>query len=641
MPLVIDIFLKLITTIGLVFFVLSTISIISQSWLSASGLPQSSNPYILYGVSNIGSFLALLTYPFLFEYFFDLNAQLNIWRAMYFVFVVIYFITFKTVKCIKTPEKNIRLFNPEIFLKRFEINDSLISTLYWFLLSAASSTMFLSVTNLIVYKVAPCPLFWIIPLCIYLLSFVLNFKQNPWCPSWVSKSITFTLGFSAILFFLSLRSTFPFLIYAAAYFVSLFVICMFCQNEIYVTRPKEKDGLTGFYVVIAVGSVMGSMLVTWFAPILFYTSPLEYLVGLLLISLALLIKKRKLEIHISELRWVIYAASLLVLWPVVFKNYNIFGLIIIYFTFKALYGKMQGKPALLCLTLIALMFVSVFTVEIWNERGHNIYSIRNYYGLYDVAAGNNMLLFYNGNIGHGAQFIDKEKKSEPLLYYHRHSPVGKVMGSDLFDFRRVGIVGLGAGTLAAYGKPGQEIDFFELDPDVYRTANLCFTYLKDSAAKINFVFGDARIELNKIPRSHYDLLIIDAFSGDSVPTHLLTTDAIREYKEHLQKGGIILFHISNKYLDLGSVLFANAGEVNSYVSLNVDKVSHKDYYRPSYWVAMTWDKDKDDILSSRLGWVKKSTGLLYRKVKPWSDNYSNILSVFKTKQIIEQIKNQQ
>ena len=163
--------------------------------------------------------------------------------------------------------------------------------------------------------------------------------------------------------------------------------------------------------------------------------------------------------------------------------------------------------------------------------------------------------------------------------------------------------------------------------------------MKNSAAKIRVMFGDARIELNKVPRGYYDLLIIDAFTGDSIPVHLLTTEAILEYKEHMREGGIILFHISNRYLDLAPVLFANAAEVNSRASLNGDELYRGRIFWPSDWVAMTWDKDKDDTLASKLNWVKKRAGFPGRKSRPWSDAYSNILSVFKTKEIVDEIKN--
>lgn len=631
-PLVTDVFLKLFSSIGLVFFVLSTISIISQSWLAVSELPQRLNPYALYSVSNIGSFLALLTYPFLFEYFFDLDTQLNIWRFAYLIFIVFYLVTFKAITCIKAAPKPIKLFDKKVFLT----SDSLRERLCWFLLAAASSMLFLSVTNIITYEVAPCPLFWIIPLSIYLISFVLNFKQNPWCPSWIIEGIHFTLGFSAAFFFLTIRLMFPFLIYLLAYFISLFMVCMFCQHELYVTRPKEKEGLTSFYVVIAAGGFLGSMLITWIAPIVFFSSPLEYLLALLIVPLAVVIKKNNLAIRVFDLRWIAYLVLVLILWPRVFKTYNIFALIIMYIVFKEAFGQLKEKPQLLCVSLFSLMLVATVTFNTW-ETGQSIYILRNYYGLYKVFAKDGLLTFANGTTIHGSQFIAKKKQNEPLSYFHREAPVGRLIENESFSFQRIAVVGLGVGTLAAYGKPGQEIDFFELDPDVYKIANLCFTYLKNSSAKINCIFGDARFTLSQKPDGYYNLLIIDAFNGDSVPVHLLTVEAIQEYKKHLVKNGIILFHISSRYLDFIPVLFSNAKMANANVSF--DENSQIDNARlSSTWAAMTWDRELDNILSSKLKWKKEVTDLRIKKVRPWTDKYSNIATIIKINNLINQIK---
>ena len=638
MPFVIDIFFQLLTSIGLVFFVLSTISIISQSWLAASHLPGRTNPYILYAISNIGSFLALLTYPFLFENIFDLNIQLKIWRIAYFVFVVFYLIGFKSIKYFDKTPKTGRVFDFSWLLGQFKFTDSHRIGLYWFLLSASASMLFLSVTNIITYEVAPCPLFWIIPLCIYLISFVLNFKEKPICPSWVYSNIHVTLGLSAALFFLTGMAIFPLLIYAALYFLSLFAICMFSQYELYATRPNHAERLTSFYLTIAAGSVAGSILVAWIVPLLF-TFPVEYLLGLLTISVALVIKKREFRFRIADLRWIIYLLLLLVFWPKFFKTYNFFGIIMIYFIFKEIYKQLKSKPQLVCISLFFVTLVAFLTITQWQGRGRPVYSLRNYYGIYSVTAQNDMLNFFHGSILHGAQSISKENENEPLSYFHRRTPIGKLMQGDSLAFKRVGVIGLGIGTLAAYGKPGQEMDFFELDPDVYKIAQLCFSYLKNSAAKINYVFGDARLTLDRAADNYYDILIVDAFNGDSVPVHLLTIEAMQEYKLHIKKDGLILFHVGNKYIDLVRILSTNARIVNAPAYVNLTpREGESEVYLASFWLAMTWDKNRADILASQFGWRKIEDIPKAKRARPWTDTYSNVSSVFRIESILGDLK---
>lgn len=640
LPLVIDIFLKLFLSIGLVFFVLSTVSIISQSWLAASELPEALNPYTLYAVSNLGSFLALFSYPFLFEAFFDLNLQIGIWRSIYFIFALLYLFTFKSVRCAKVLPKAAGFFNLSRLLGQFKFSDSLREKLSWFLFALAAAMLFLSVTNILCYEVAPCPLIWIIPLGIYLISFTLTFKKDPFCPSWIKDKIHLTLGFSAAFFFLTQARALPMLITAAIYFISLFAICMFCQYQLYIRRPQDKEGgaLSGFYLIIALGSFIGSIIVTWLAPLVFVAAPLEYLAGLLAVALALVIEKKKPAFSIAELRWVIYAALLLVLWPRFFKSYNIFGLLMLYFVFKIVFGQLREKPWLVCLSLFSIILVALFTISLWTRKGRQVYTLRNYYGIYNVAARNGLLTFYSADTIHGSQFLAKTQENEPLSYFHRQTPVGKLLESKDFNLQRIAVIGLGAGVLAAYGRPGQQIDFFELDRDVYKVTDLCFTYLNNSAAKINYIFGDARITLSKAPYQYYDLLIIDAFSGDAVPVHLLTQEAIGQYRKHLNASGIILFHISNRYLDLAPVLFSNSRIVNASVSLNSNP--HKNsVYLGSIWVAMTWDKASDNILSGRLGWKKEGVDLRLKRVRPWTDAYSNIPSIFAIDGIIGELRN--
>lgn len=621
----IDVFGQLLFSIGLVFFVLSTTSIIFQSWLAASSLPEHSNPYVLYAVSNLGSFSALLSYPFFFETHFDLGTQLNIWRIGYLFLLLFHFITFSLIRITYKPE-----------LRQPQYNITTKDQLRWFLLAAAGVIAFLSVTNIITYEIAPAPLLWIIPLCIYLISFVLNFKERPFCPVWIKDKFHLTIAFSILFFFLTLQKILPFAIEIIVYSVSLFIICMFCQNELVINKPKDPGNLTIFYLVIAFGSFIGGMFTSWIIPLV-STLMIEYLSSLFVISCALVIGEKRIPIGTYYIRLIFYIACLIMLWPLVFPRYNIFGLIFIFLMFKFIYTELKAKPQALFLSLLSILFITPSVDSFWTMN-YYVYTHRNYYGIYKIYEKGPTRFLMNGTTLHGAQYISSKKEMEPLTYYHRATPVGNLMASDIFNFNRTGIVGLGAGTLAVYGKTGQAIDFFELDPDVFYIANKYFTYLKKSPAKINYIFGDARVSLNKVSDNYYNLLIIDAFSGDSVPIHLLTTEAISEYRNRLTKDGIILFHVSNRYLNLVPVLFSNAKALHAYASVKSNFDSPKRELCASVWVALTWSEDSFKNLTLKLKWDKKYSRQPVKYRRPWTDLYSNILSVFRMRRFLDSVK---
>jgi tetratricopeptide (TPR) repeat protein len=272
-------------------------------------------------------------------------------------------------------------------------------------------------------------------------------------------------------------------------------------------------------------------------------------------------------------------------------------------------------------------------VSLW-DRHQYIYKHRNYYGIYKIYEGNEKRFFLNGTTLHGAQYILEKRDTEPLTYYHPSTPIGKFLKSGLFNYQRIGVIGLGAGSLAAYNKEDQAMDFFELDPEVFTIAKKYFAFLNKSHGKINIVFGDARLTLDKVPQNYYDVLIVDAFSGDAVPVHLLTTEAISEYRKHLTEKGVIVFHISNRYLDLSPVLFSNAIALHSYVCRGYNRGFALGAY-PSFWVALTWDSGNFEKLTSELKWSKSAK---YGTEWLWTDQYSNIISTFKFDSLVSQIK---
>jgi spermidine synthase len=638
-PLVIDIFLQLSLTIGLAFFVLSTISIVTQSWLAYSDLPESRNPFMLYAVSNIGSFLGLLSYPFLFEAYFDLDTQVAIWRILYFLFIALYLVSLPAIGFTNREIPNVKIFDKYVFSRKYSLSDeSVRQKLYWFLLSAAGCILFLSVTNVITYEIAPSPLLWIIPLCIYLLSFVLTFRDKPLYPEWITEKFHLVMGFSVLIFFFAQQRMLPVSPQIIAFILSLFALCMFCQHELYQSRPQGKNDLTGFYLIVSLGGFAGSVLVTWLAPVLF-TLPLEFLLGLFIVGLSLSLKQGRSRVDFYNFRLIAYTVIFIIAWPLVFKKYNVLGVTTILFAFSLIFKELSKKKAAFSLCLLIVLVMAPFVEDLWSPDGKAIRAYRNYYGIYKITASPTLLKLMNGTTLHGAQYHteDSTKKEEPLTYYHRQTPVGKVLSSNLFATRRIGVVGLGVGTLSAYGKAGEEMDFFELDPDIAVFVNI-FDYLQNSRAKLNFFFDDARLALRKTPLKHYDILVIDAFSGDSVPVHLLTTNAIREYREHIKNKGLILFHISNRYLDLAPVLFSNAKVVNAFALADRNEAQGPALLA-SNWMVLTWDRQINHTLVSQLHWKGNTPDPKKEMLRPWTDKYSNIPSVVNPNAFIDSIKN--
>ena len=625
-PLVLSVFWHLILTIGPVFFVLSTVSVILQSWLADSDLVEKQNPYTLYALSNLGSFAALITYPFIFEAFFDLSQQLLIWRLLYFLLVVINLIA---IFAVKANDKS-------TVAKSWSMEGvSWQDCLRWFLFSAAGVVMFLSVTNIFTYEVAPIPLLWVVPLCIYLASFVLNFKNNPWSPAWVTGKFYLTFAWSVVMFFITLTRMLPFVFELVIYCLFLFHICMFSQQNLFRTKPANADNLPLFYLIISDGGFIGGILTSWVMPLISVSSS-EYLLGLVLIALGMAVGSRRQNLGWYNVSYIIYVCFMLILWPLVFKEYNVFGLIIIFLFFKFCYRFLIKDPRAFFYSILMVLFITPFIDSMW-ANNYYVYRHRNYYGVYKVYYENSKYILMHGTTIHGAQFKDKSREAQPLTYYHQGTPVGELLSFSGMRFNNIGVVGLGTGALASYAKAGHELDYFEIDPDVYPIARGLFSHLKNSSAKIKFITGDARLTIGKTPLKRYDILIVDAFSGDAIPIHLLTTDAIDEYRKHLADGGIILFHISNRYLDFIPVLFSNANYLNAHACYKNNREKKELGLFASSWFALTWDVRSYYKLVTELEWINYTEGR-NRHVRPWTDEYSNEIAIMRLGSLFDQIK---
>ncbi len=585
---------------------------------------EKNNPYALFALSNLGSFAALVTYPFFFEIFLDLDQQLLLWRGMYFLLLgLIIWAVFK-VK-VNSEHRETKLWS----LNGIAWQDGL----RWLLFGAAGVIMFLSVTNILTYEIAPIPLFWVVPLGIYLASFVLNFKRRSWNPAWVVDKFYLTFAGSVVFFFITLMRILPFIAELVILCWFLFHTCMFCQYQLNKTKPANLDNLPLFYLIVSLGGFIGGIFTTWVMPLI-SVSVSEYLLALAVIALVLAIGTKYQRLGWRNIFLVAYVCITLMAWPHFFRSYNLWGIIIIFLVFKICYFHLMKSPRAFLLSILLVMLLTPLIHSFWTQNKY-LYQHRNYYGVYKVYEENGKIMLNHGTTIHGAQFKDKARENQPLAYYHKLTPIGRLLSSS-DPGKNIGVIGLGVGGLAAYARPGQEIDYFEIDPDMYFIAQNLFTFLKHSAGKINFIFGDARIKIKEVPAGRYDLLIVDAFSGDAIPVHLLTTEAINEYRKHLTDKGIIVFHISNRYLDFIPVLFSNANYLNAYACYKENRELSKYDIFATTWFALSWDSRSFGKLVTELKWSRYVPG--NRLIRPWTDKYSDMLLIMSLKDFLNPLK---
>ena len=624
-PMILEIFGLLLGTIGLAFWILSSTSVIMQQVLASSPLTHNRNPYVLYAVSNLGSVIALYAYPLIITPLFQLQSQIEMWEKGYWLFILLHVILFIFSRRLTAKQDD-----PPLPVKE-KLPKSRI--LRWILLSASASAMLLAVTNIITLDLAALPLFWIVPLSIYLLSFFLTFKQKCWYPQWLKDRFQMAIIIGIFLFLLVIQSyRLPILILFVLHPVILFIVCISCHGELIRIRPESSGHITLFYIVISFGSFLGSVLVSWVIPLI-STSVVEYPIALTLALLAYQTpskqaKQPRLMLLVSLLIFVV----ILTVWPVFIELFRpktgnllavIFGLNIA----LVLYILRTRKTAF----TISLILVIAFSYGIDHFRvGQNmLHKHRNFYGIYRVTEKDGKRFLQHGTTLHGSQYMNKERRHEALTYYHKKAPAGELLSYCASDIHDVGMIGLGTGSLATYISKEQRGDIFELDPYNKTVAEKYFYFLRDCPGELRFFLGDARVQLRKVTDRPYSVLVVDAFNSDAIPVHLLTVEAISEYMDHLQPDGILLFHISNKYLKLSPVLLANGRALDLMV---FQKIYLKDVHHPDAeaceWVVLTKSERWAKCLTHRLSWVDMRQ-LKIKKIKPWTDQYTNILNVIR------------
>jgi hypothetical protein len=579
-----DLLPLLVRSVAVPFAVLSTTAVVAQLWLSRS--PLGGNPFVLYGASNAGSLSGLLVYPFLVEPFLGLAAQGRIWTAGY----VLYGLLAAAAWFLLGPGSRL----PEE--KCPPGPDAAASTeggrirVPWLLLGALPSAFLLTVTNVLAVEVGSYPLVWILPLALYLASFVITFRDGRILPAGLVRLWPELLLVAMLLYLF----TSPRMMYLAAHLLVLFVFCLLANEELYRLRPAAA-GLTGYYLAIALGGALGGAAVSLGAPLLF-AGLYEYPLTVLALG--------------GVLGW-LRRGDLAEFW-----RRSTTGM-------KTLRAAGQG-------VLAGMILLGVWSGGTFPEKAR----LRNYYGILRVVeeqagpdAPQGIRTLIHGTTLHGTQYLDEAKRRQATLYYQRGRGLGDVF-ADLPAPGRIAAVGLGAGTVAAYGRPGDRIDFFEIDPDVESVARTWFTYLSDTEARVRVFPGDGRLSLERAAGGSdaYDLVFVDAFSGDGIPTHLITAEAVEGYRRRLSREGILLLHLSNRYYDLRPVAKAIAGRLGLAGAVKVTGPGPADgrYRMTTVYVALAGESRGVEALIRR-GWTPFGAGDGIALCRPWTDDYVNVL----------------
>jgi hypothetical protein len=609
----------LAATVGLPYFVLSTTGPLMQRWFSLTHPGKS--PYRLYALSNFGSLLALISYPFVFEPAITRVQQAHLWSVGLVIFAAsagwcAWRLRKLTDTGVVATEEKLESEQAEIITpyRRF----------LWLILPACASASLLATTNKLCQDVAVIPFLWVLPLCLYLLTFIVAFDNPRWYlrrvfgflmivsgialmlvllePTVPAKlqSISFITDFFSYLKNLSMQKE------AALFCGALFVSCMACHGELYRLRPSPRH-LTSFFLMMSAGGALGGIFVALIAPLIFD--------------------------HYYEFHLTIVAAPLIFLLAVWhdrqrYQNRLIFDLSL---------GATLGLVFFIAAGLVA---------EIRNDLKSASFTQRNFYGAltvfdyYKDEPNHHYRVLQHGKITHGLQFMEPLAAKWATSYYSDKSGIGMAITHfPRQQNRRVGLVGLGTGSMCVYGQPGDYLRIYEINPIVVDFATNYFTYLRDSQYKIDIALGDARLtmekELERGEAQQFDIIALDAFSSDAIPAHLLTVEAIDIYRKHLKPDGVIVIHVSNRYLDLHPVvlkLAENIGWRTATIDDNTEsdeERSDKWWFYDSTWILVSQNAELMDNDAIKGNAYEYSEEELAKKAKSrlWTDDYTALFEV--------------
>ncbi|RBP51371.1 spermidine synthase [Arenicella xantha] len=600
----IEILLVLVLTIGLPYALISSSGPLFQSWFQHD-FPSGAT-YRLYALSNTGSLLGLLSYPLLFEPFLDLKQQANLWSVGFLVYFAICLVCLWSAKRNLVPVSgaNERLADHNADnTHESNLRPTLPTILLWIGLAATASVLLLATTNQITQDIASVPFLWILPLALYLISFIICFDKPTWYRRrfWVPLLIASSV---AALIAIMKGSTASFWYQILAYTGMLFVGCMVCHGELYAKRPHPAL-LTKFYLTVSLGGALGGFFVALVAPLLF---------------------TGYWELHL--------------VWVVLFV---LVGLCL--FANAKFKSRLMDLGAQVAWTLLCVVLSFMLYAHIENRKANVSEQTRGFYGvltlsehLFDEASSpepRRIRLLKNGSIIHGSQLtLDGKPLFQPTSYYSEQSGVGLAieyqLGKEHLPGPRVGVLGMGAATIASLCESCRTLTFFEIDPNVIDIEQRYFSNIAEARAagvSVDVIEGDGRISLSGAVAGgepfDFDVLAIDAFSGDAIPVHLLTYEAVELYWQNLSANGILAMHISNRHLDIAPVIIKIAKEMGKTVvkASNLDDQSRAVY--ASDWILMT---DNQDFLNQLVSPQACNKGQV-KDLPTWTDQYSNIVRI--------------
>ncbi len=616
--------------VGLPFFAISGSTPLLQRWYITGQDAATARPYVLYSVSNLASLCALLAYPFLLEPRFRLADQSWSWACGYAALCAL--VLACGISLIRKHRPSPEETGPESPPPVAKDPPDGRRPLRWIALAAVPSSLLLGVTSYLTSNVAPIPLLWVVPLALYLLSFVLAFSPRRLVPTpWLARLLPLLLVPVALLLVLEQPQPEFAVLHLAAFFLAAWM----CHARLYDQRP-EPARLTAFYLWVTTGGVIGSVLTGLIAPMVFDTL-LEYPLALAAAAALMTPRRSGTQARRADL---LYGIAI-----------GLVTLVLLALTRDVLgpgagpirTAVTMGIPVLLCFLAsdrparFALSLCALFLVSAWAEpqlAGKVALTERSFFAVHRVLLTDHgrFRRLLHGTTVHGMQ--DTQNPDRPLTYYHPTGPVGQVFAALAARGQapRVAAVGLGVGSIAAYGQPGQRVTFFEIDPAVRHIARdaRLFTFLSKSRGDVDIVLGDARLTLARQPDGAFGLIVLDAFSSDAIPTHLLTREAMAGYVAKLAPGGILVYHISNRYLALEPVVAGAASDLGleSWIQENDPSAEERAQGKTtSTWMIVAREaKDVAELVTPPSRWRSSEA---VSGTRAWTDDFSNVLGAFR------------
>ena len=573
------IFEALSLSIGLPFLLLASTSPLLQYWLARE--QGSAILWRLFALSNAGSLLALILYPTLVEPYFSLTTQRSAWCCGFGIYVILCAdIAWRSRTSGVAPQAESAPAAPAA-------RSTLRSRLLWFFLPAAAAMQLCAVTSHLTQNIAAIPMLWVLPLVVYLLTFIVAFETPRLYRRWlIARFLLVMLG--GLGYMLSkINMGLPVLLAIGFFLAELFFACLFCHAEAYALRPADPSEATLFYLLIAAGGAAGTFFIGIVCPLLFDANYDVALAFFVTAALALVVVAQS---GLAErLVWAVATGAML--------------------------------------SIVIMLHIVYQRSTLLEER--NFYGALRVTESHDPAQAQTVRKLVNGNIVHGTQWFAPAFRQTPTTYYAHDSGIGLALEYCCQGRpRNIGVVGLGAGTLAAYGEPGDRIHFYEINPAVPLIAQNLFTWLRESKANITITEGDARLSLTAEDPQRFDVLAIDAFTGDAIPLHLLTTQSMAVYRRHLAPGGILAFHVSNQYLDLPPEVAQLAAASGMTARLFDIPANDARGESRSLWVLLTDNADffTQPQLAATAQLISPRPGL-----HAWTDERSSLLPILRWK----------